>query len=859
MPSLWDIGTGLTYYDDTTLAQAPSATDIGVLPAACAVSKSTLSAPCYVSFKAKNVGNVTVGFTNVSLSELATVANPTTMFTYSMFVQGYNENVRVIENSSSPLYNQDADPNIDDTLTIQMDGSGNVTYYQNTTLLYTSTNPQYSIVPSGVGGPLPIYVCVCIPTQDTNINNLQFGNGIAPVTTTTTTAATTTTTTQGGGDPKDPNTTTTAAPTTTTTTNGSTTTTTQFIDPKSTTTTSTTTTTTTTTTTAAPTTTTTTAQINDPKATTTTTTATPTTTTTTTYHWGFTVYLLDLINSAADPSATILEMLTTQPPDGSASNIVTAITYWLITNLNNPPAGFNPGPIYAALAAKYTIVSLSGSIYSAPGGNTSDIRMINLLIGNPTATTYGTISFAFTNCRPSLTDHTIYLLANGTYSIQGSSSFTINNNALTPSLSSITISGRSYSTAKSSPFILKFVTVQTYATIFSSTPTASLIPTIASPQAAINMLSSIAVGGGVVTPLPSNLLTAALNFTSSADKSLSKRNATSPVYKSLSDNFPNQTVKLTSADSATLVAALKANPTEYTDPTLSTSAQVTVVIPSFNVGSGTGNIPDVSTTGVTYMVVQNTVSGVYTIGSAISTLVVNGSTGQQLIRTPNKPDQPMTIGSTVKIYRTATTFYNYRVYFLGSSVIGSNGLLYDDTAPYPCFLRNAPVLTPSGYRPISSLKVGDLVQTDTGAHVAIQRVSVTTVSASPASNPYRIPKGRFGATKALAISPNHKVQVDGKMIEARHLDLEVQEMFGTFDYYNLELPDYENMIVAGVTVESLYPLTRITMTGSEFYQALCKTYGAITPAAFAAAIKKVRRLANGTFVVPIDKRIYNKK
>jgi hypothetical protein len=133
------------------------------------------------------------------------------------------------------------------------------------------------------------------------------------------------------------------------------------------------------------------------------------------------------------------------------------------------------------------------------------------------------------------------------------------------------------------------------------------------------------------------------------------------------------------------------------------------------------------------------------------------------------------------------------------------------------------------------------------------------VSASPASNPYKIPKGRFGATKTLSISPNHKVQVDGKMIEARHLGLERQEMFGTFDYYNLELPDYENMVVAGVTVESLYPLTRITMTASEFHQALSKTYGSITPAFFAAAMKKVRRLADGNFVVPVDKRIYNKK
>jgi hypothetical protein len=133
-----------------------------------------------------------------------------------------------------------------------------------------------------------------------------------------------------------------------------------------------------------------------------------------------------------------------------------------------------------------------------------------------------------------------------------------------------------------------------------------------------------------------------------------------------------------------------------------------------------------------------------------------------------------------------------------------------------CFLGNAPVATPRGPKRMDSLKEGDLVLTETGKTVAIQRISVQRHRPSPSTNPYVIRKGQYGATEELLISPRHKVATaNGKMVEARDLGLKQKEMKAPFNYYNLELPGWANMRVAGVEVESLAPAKRIVATAEE--------------------------------------------
>ena len=137
-----------------------------------------------------------------------------------------------------------------------------------------------------------------------------------------------------------------------------------------------------------------------------------------------------------------------------------------------------------------------------------------------------------------------------------------------------------------------------------------------------------------------------------------------------------------------------------------------------------------------------------------------------------------------------------------------------------CFLGNAPVLTPAGYKRMDSLRVGDIVVAADGKTAAIQRVFKQTYEPSDSVNPYVIPAGRFGATRRLLISPDHCVAVDGAMVKARNLGLQQQTMAESFVYYNLELPSWKNMVVAGVEVESLAPKTRVRMTMAVFTEYL---------------------------------------
>jgi len=93
------------------------------------------------------------------------------------------------------------------------------------------------------------------------------------------------------------------------------------------------------------------------------------------------------------------------------------------------------------------------------------------------------------------------------------------------------------------------------------------------------------------------------------------------------------------------------------------------------------------------------------------------------------------------------------------------------------------------------------------------RIDTKRYRPGPKTNPYIIRKGQFGATEELLISPRHKVATpDGKMVEARDLGLVQKAMKSPFTYYNIELPGWANMRVAGVEVESLAPTKCIVVT-----------------------------------------------
>lgn len=131
--------------------------------------------------------------------------------------------------------------------------------------------------------------------------------------------------------------------------------------------------------------------------------------------------------------------------------------------------------------------------------------------------------------------------------------------------------------------------------------------------------------------------------------------------------------------------------------------------------------------------------------------------------------------------------------------------------PPPCFLGDAPVLTPSGYVPIADLEVGDHVLTPDGEKVAILQKSVTyDVTPCQRHNPYVVPAGVFGVTQDVYISPRHRILIPSiGLIQARKLGLRQLEMKKPFTYYNLKLEGEKHMVVAGMAVESIPSIHRL--------------------------------------------------
>jgi hypothetical protein len=195
--------------------------------------------------------------------------------------------------------------------------------------------------------------------------------------------------------------------------------------------------------------------------------------------------------------------------------------------------------------------------------------------------------------------------------------------------------------------------------------------------------------------------------------------------------------------------------------------------------------------------------------------VVNGI---QHFVSPGKADTVINVGDVLTLITDSGATLNFTVADLDLFVVPYN------PPSIVCFLGTAPVLTPTGYRRIDRIQVGDIVITPTGAAM-VEAIKKQACKPSSYTNPYVIPEGKFGANRRLLISPRHKVSVDGKMIEARDLGLEQEEQKGEFIYYNLQITKGQNMIVAGVEVESLAALVRVTISNEAFKNILDTKFG----------------------------------
>jgi hypothetical protein len=207
-----------------------------------------------------------------------------------------------------------------------------------------------------------------------------------------------------------------------------------------------------------------------------------------------------------------------------------------------------------------------------------------------------------------------------------------------------------------------------------------------------------------------------------------------------------------------------------------------------------------------------------------------------------------------------TNGVSYQVYVKavnasGESVVSDTSIAFMPFSAEgpPCFFGNAPVLTPSGYQRMDSIKVGDVVLSDKGEEVQVKHVEICLCAASKQNNPYVIEAGQFGATERVLISPDHRVSVGGKMVKAKDLGLEREEMEGVLHYYNLQLDNWANMVVAGVKVESLAPIQRTVVTVPQLVSILQANYGSdvTTKEITNKVLRTCRLLQDGRVEVPI--------
>jgi hypothetical protein len=88
------------------------------------------------------------------------------------------------------------------------------------------------------------------------------------------------------------------------------------------------------------------------------------------------------------------------------------------------------------------------------------------------------------------------------------------------------------------------------------------------------------------------------------------------------------------------------------------------------------------------------------------------------------------------------------------------------------------------------------------------------------------------------------------MIEARDLGLKQKAMKAPFNYYNIELPGWSNMRVAGVEVESLAPAKRVVATLDQVKAAIAALPASQKTAETLKTLKRIcQKTADGKIVV----------
>ena len=145
-----------------------------------------------------------------------------------------------------------------------------------------------------------------------------------------------------------------------------------------------------------------------------------------------------------------------------------------------------------------------------------------------------------------------------------------------------------------------------------------------------------------------------------------------------------------------------------------------------------------------------------------------------------------------------------------------------------CFSQGTLIATPSGDRPVETLKVGDIILNSNGDSRTVRwmssnRATLAQMMEHPEKRPALIPKGCFGdglPFQDLYVSGLHRIMLEGAGVEtlfaerqvlchARNLHAEEQvrtaDWVGGLNYFHIMLDSHDLVFANGLPAESFYP------------------------------------------------------
>jgi Ca2+-binding RTX toxin-like protein len=138
----------------------------------------------------------------------------------------------------------------------------------------------------------------------------------------------------------------------------------------------------------------------------------------------------------------------------------------------------------------------------------------------------------------------------------------------------------------------------------------------------------------------------------------------------------------------------------------------------------------------------------------------------------------------------------------------------------PCFTKGTPILTPTGWRPVEDLVLGDLVTTQNGPQRVLwaggRKLEENDLLLRPDWRPIHLPTGLLGNALPLRLSPQHAVLMtdargESVLVRAKHLaelkfgGARVAKGVRSVSYHHILMEKHAIVSAAGAPAESFYP------------------------------------------------------